>query len=231
MSTYTNNSNNNVKVIEAESFNERLERMYSYFDKLPTFVERGKYSNHDPRNNIQAVITRPEGSYYVKEWTFGHNVVTNDGDRFYSKKVTGEAQDANIGNTHIQLANPTTQNPVLKTHTWDNFDSAVAGNGAAGTGAAITASIKAFATADSLYPRVDDPDGDNNASNKDRTITYRISYTTTDFNATGIKNGAIFGTGSPTTSTKLITHFQITSFDKTSSDTLKVYVNHFMSGV
>jgi len=39
------------------------------------------------------------------------------------------------------------------------------------------------------------------------------------------------GAGSPGNTTKLLTHFSITSFNKTASDTLKIFVNHTFNGV
>jgi len=223
------NNNQVVRIVEAETFNSRLDRLFSYFDKLPTFIEKGKYNNKDPRNNVQAIITRPEGNYFVKEWYFGHNIVTIDGNTYYAKKAAGAtpATNENFLTGRFQLSNPTTQNPPLNTHTWDNFDSAVAGNNAAGTGAAIATSIKTYFTG---YPlQGTDADADNTGDGA--TVTaYSAQWTTTDFNATGIKNGAIHDNASPVNATKLLTHFAITSFDKTASDTLKMFVNHTFLG-
>ena len=90
----------------------------------------------------------------------------------------------------------------------------------------VTASRKAF---DSNYPKTNDGDSDNTGSGTD-IATYLTSWTTANFNATGIKGGCIHENASPVNATKILTHFTISSFDKTSSDTLKVFVNHTMNG-
>lgn len=221
-------NNSIVHVYDSETFDERVEKQLSYFDHLPRSAGRNKPLDWNPQNNVCAVITRPEGNGFVKLWYPGANTVTNDGDIYYAKKAAGEtpAANENFLQGRLQLANPTTQNPPLKAHTWDNLDSAVAGNNAAGTGAAIATSIK---TLTATYPKTNDADSDNTGAGTNKT-TYLYSYTTTDFNATGIKNGGIHDNASPVTATKLLTHFAITSFDKTSSDTLKLFVNHSFVG-
>ena len=55
---------------------------------------------------------------------------------------------------------------------------------------------------------------------------------TSDFSANAIIGGCIHvGGASPATSSKLLTHFDLTSFNKTTSDTLKIFVNHTFNGV
>ena len=62
--------------------------------------------------------------------------------------------------------------------------------------------------------------------------TWRTSWTTGDFNSNAIIGGCIHvGGASPASGTKLLTHFSITSFNKTASDTLKIFVNHTFNGV
>ena len=39
------------------------------------------------------------------------------------------------------------------------------------------------------------------------------------------------GGASPASGTKVLSHFSITSFNKTASDTLKIFVNHTFNGV
>ena len=84
---------------------------------------------------------------------------------------------------------------------------------------------------DSTYPKVNDGDSDNTGSGTD-IATWRTSWTTGDFNSNAIIGGCIHvGAGSPASGTKLLTHFSITSFNKTASDTLKIFVNHTFNGV
>ena len=116
------------------------------------------------------------------------------------------------------MQNPGIQDTPAKTDTYGNVTTPIA------------ASLKAFvATPD--YPLTNDADGDNTGAGVD-VATYLVSYTTGDFNANGINGGAILNDlTTPATSAKLLTHFSITAFNKTASDTLKVFVNHTMNGV
>ena len=92
----------------------------------------------------------------------------------------------------------------------------------------ITASRK---VKDSGYPKTNDSDSDNTGAGTD-IVTWRTSWTTSDFNATAIIGGCFHvGGASPGSSDKLLTHYSITSFNKTASDTLKIFVNHTFNGV
>jgi hypothetical protein len=202
-------------VIEAESYQQRLERLHSYFDHLPVFDERGKYANNDPRNNVQAVRTKPEGRHLVKEWFYGKNIVTNDGDIYYALKAVGGTPATNenflTGRFELRTGSVT----PAKGNTYTNVTTPISG------------SRQVY---DGTYPKVSDGDTDNTAATAD-TATYRVSYTTGAFNATGILGGAIHDNASPVSATKLLTHFSFAaSFDKTASDTLKVFVNHLFDG-
>ena len=73
-----------------------------------------------------------------------------------------------------------------------------------------------------------DSDGDNTGSGVD-IVSWRYSYLTTEGNVSGIIEGAIVD--DDTTPTGALTHFLFAaSFNKTSSDTLKVFVNHEFAG-
>ena len=87
------------------------------------------------------------------------------------------------------------------------------------------------AAIDNNYPKTNDGDSDNTGAGTD-IVTWRTSWTTGDFNANAIIGGCIHvGAASPASGTKLLSHFSITSFNKTSSDTLKIFVNHTFNGV
>jgi hypothetical protein len=206
-----------MQVVEAESVNSRIESQLSYFDKLPKFVSRGKYANWNPKNNIVVVRGRPEGSYQLKEWFFGANIVTDDGDIYYAKKAAGESPgtNENFGAGRFQLRNGSAVTPA-KADTWTQFTTP------------ITGSLVVF---DGTYPKTNDTgDADNTGDTVD-TVSYRASWTTGAFNATGIIGGCILDHNVPATGDKLLTHFVISTFDKTASDTLKMFVNHRMNGV
>lgn len=199
----------------------QLEHFQSWKDHMPKYISRHK--GYDPdKTNVVAVIGRPEVSPsgvedLIKEWYYGPNIVTNDGDIYYAQKAVGEtpATNENFLAGRYELQNPATQDTPAKTDTYGNVTTP------------ITASRKVY---DSTYPKRNDNDTDNTGAGVD-IVTYRTSWTTGDFTANGINGGAIHDNASPVAGTKLLTHFTISSFNKTSSDTLKFFVNHTMNGV
>ena len=151
-----------------------------------------------------------------KSWHYGANLVTNDGDVYYAVKAQaqtalGSNEDFGSGRLELRTGSAT----PAKADTYSTVTTPV------------TASRKVF---DSNYPTTNDTDSDNTGAGLD-VVTYLTSWTTTDFNATGIIGGAIHDNATPVAGSKLLTHFSIASFDKTASDTLKVFVNHTMNGV
>lgn len=206
-----------TKIINADTYDQRLERLQSYFDHVPTFISRGKYSNKDPRNNIVIVRSRPEGrNTVVKQWTFGHNLVTNDGDIFYATKAVGgtPAANENFMAGRMELQNPGSAPTPAKADTYTSFATTIA------------ASRKAL---DATYPKINDGDTDNTGAAVDA-ASYRVSWTN-EFSGTGINGGCIHDNASPVGATKLLTHWVMTAFTKNTNDSLKVFVNHVMNGV
>lgn len=210
-----------TREVHAQSPQERLEMLLSYFDHQPTFVSRGKYANNDPRNNVVFVRGFDEGSYHVKEWSFGHNGITTHGRQYYATLDVGGSPSP--GATHLQLANPATQNaiafPAVLDDTWGVFDNP--------DGAAIAGSITTFTSG---YPRTSDPDAENTGAGAE-VVSYQAAYGQGGWSAdpTTVKNGCIMGTASPVTSTPLICHFATPTTAgvlKASNDTLKAIVNH-----
>ena len=57
-------------------------------------------------------------------------------------------------------------------------------------------------------------------------VSYSVDYTTGDFNDTDIEQGVIHDDVTPVDATLILAHFSFTSFAKSASDTLKVFVNH-----
>jgi len=86
------------------------------------------------------------------------------------------------------------------------------------------------------YPRVDDPDPDNTGAGSDVT-SWQFNWSAASFNATNISDGWITVTGAAA-SEPILNHFDegtsgagfAAVFDKTSSDTLKMIVNHTLLG-
>lgn len=148
---------------------------------------------------------------------YGKNIITTDGNKFYAQKA---AEDSSItsdfagasGRMELRTGSATPANTDTYTHVTTP----------------VTTSRKIITSG---YPMTADTDTDNTGSGA-TVVTWVTSWTTSDFNATGIIGGCIhIGAASPVSGTKLLTHFSISSFDKTSSDTLKVFVNHTFLGV
>lgn len=220
-----------MKVLQiAESWPEREARLLQKEDFAKFIDEALAHPNRFPngfdplKSNVIAVLSKPEINQtskarqeIIKEWRYGANIVTNDGDIFYAQQAVTETPAANedFEAGRMELQNPGIQDSTAKTDTYAQVTTP------------ITASRKTFTA---TYPKRNDGDTDNTGAGVD-VATYLTSYTTGDFNATGINGGAIHDNASPTGSTKLLTHFLITSFAKTASDTLKMFVNHTMNGV
>ena len=199
------------------SFDERTEKFLSWKDHCPNFFSRGV--ELDPEQNICVVKSTYDGVDLIgKDWIYGANLVTNDGDKYYAKQACTEAQASNedFEAGRMELNNPSGADTPAKGDAYQHVLTPV------------TASRKVF-VASPNYPLTNDGDSDNTGAGVD-IVTYLNSWTTSDFNATGIKGGCIHDKASPVSGTKILTHFTISSFDKTSSDTLKVFVNHTMNG-
>ena len=81
---------------------------------------------------------------------------------------------------------------------------------------------------DATYPLVNDADGDNSGAGVD-IITYRVSFTTAEVN--GSIDEVILTNPSAGASEPVIMFADGLSVVKSSSDTLKVFVNHELLGV
>lgn len=142
----------------------------------------------------------------------GMNIVTNDGDVYYAQSICAETPTDDFDGGSSGLRQGSAATTPTKTDTdVTTFLS--------GTGLAL----------DGTYEQTNDSDGDNTGAGTD-IVTWRYSYGTGDGNANGIAEGAIVD--DITTPTAALTHFlYAASFNKTSSDTLKVFVNHTVNGV
>lgn len=231
-------------IIELESPKNRLERFLSFSDKRPNYIKRNILNALG--SNAIAVVNSPDyereeilkhsifGGNMMKvtdqflkkcQRIYGHNEVTNDGEIGYAQQAATETPAANedffrtaLSNT--QLANPAAQNSIAATDTWAQFDLAAD---------AIAGSAKIF---DAAFPKRNDGDADNTGAGVD-IVSFLTSYTTGDFNDGGvtIKNFALLDDLTPADPDLLLTHGQITAFNKTASDTLKFFVNHEMRRV
>lgn len=197
---------------------EHYRRTYPQY-WLDMLVERVR---RDVRNQRQDAILRFGQILAVKRHVGldlemvvpGLNIVTNNGDLYYAQMASGETPASTIdydgSNGGLRLGSGSTS-PTKSSNDVTTFLS--------GTGHAL----------DSGYEKTNDNDADNTGATTD-TVTWRFSYTTAEGNVSGINEGAIVD--NRTTPTTALTHFLFAaSFAKTSSDTLKVFVNHLANGV
>ena len=183
----------------------------------------------DPKNNICVVKTDIQGN---KEWFYGANIVTNDGDIYYAKKACAETPSSNenfaavasgAGATCI-LQNPSSANSLAKTDAYGQVTNPI-----------VTTGAQKDCT--SAYPKTNDGDSDNTGAGVD-VVTYKFSWTTSQIDTSSgnaITGGCIVDKAATLGgSVKILTHWNFSSpasFHKTSTDTLTLYVNHTMNGV
>lgn len=193
---------------------EAKEQFLSWKDKQPHFLKRN--SQYDPRNNIVAVLGKKEGKSIVPKWIFGKNIVTNDGDIYYAKKSAGETPATNENFIQGRMELRTGAATPAKGDTYTNVTTPV------------TASRE---TISATYPKTNDTGDADNTGDAIDAVSYQHDWTAASFSATAIIGGCIHDNASPVGATKLLTHFDITSFNKTTSDTLKIFTNHTVNGV
>lgn len=167
----------------------------------------GVLTSHDERGRVAARRLIPAS-----------NIVTDEGDQFYAELLergfAGAATPAPT-RTFNRLALISARTAVwAKTGAASQY-----GNGT------IVGAAKAF---DATYPLQNDTDTDN-ADRAVDVLSYRVSFTTAEVNGT-IVGGMIHDSSLTVATSPLLSGFDITSFTKTSSDTLKFFVNHNVTG-
>ena len=166
--------------------------------------------------DLNICIMRENSETGKKTWLYGKNIVTNDGDLYYAQQAVETTPTSDFGGSDGRMELRTGSATPAKGHVYSDVTTPV------------TASRKAI---DAGYPKVSDGDSDNTGSGAD-IVTWRTSWTTSDFNSNAIIGGCIHvGGASPASGAKVLSHFSITSFNKTASDTLKIFVNHTFNGV
>ena len=140
----------------------------------------------------------------------GINIVTDDGDTYYAQMAGGETPTNDFSAGGLRLGSDATS-PTKSDTDVTTF--------LATSGHAL----------DATYEKTNDGDSDNTGAGVD-ILTWRFSYLTSEGNVSAIEEGAIVD--NITTPTVALTHFLFAAtFSKTSSDTLKVFVNHTFTGV
>ena len=181
-----------------------------------TLTESNKPVGIQINPDLNICIVKENINTGKKSWLYAKNIVTNDGDLFYAQQAVGETPTSDFDGSNGRMELRTGSATPAKGNVYSDVTTPV------------TASRKAL---DSNYPKTNDGDSDNTGAGTD-IVTWRTSGTTSDFNANAIIGGCIHvGGASPASGTKVLSHFSITSFNKTSSDTLKIFVNHTFNGV
>lgn len=153
--------------------------------------------------NVIAVLNSLDKSIFI----IGKNLITDAGDQYYAEGAVGNPSWTVNG---MRLGTGTTT--PSKTDT----DVSIF---LSGSGKAI----------DSGYPKTNDNDTDNTGAGI-KVVSWRVSYGTNEANGNNISEGAIVD--NILLPTKALCHFLFSQpFNKTSSDTLKIFVNHTFNGV
>jgi len=142
------------------------------------------------------------------------NIVTNDGDLHYAERGAAETPTEF---TAAAMEYGTAGDAPAKTSDRSNLTTKTSG------------SLKAI---DGTYPMTDDSDGDNTGSGTD-IVSWRVSYGTSEGNDTAIDRVIItnYVGGTPAADENCLMYATFAaSFNKTSSDTLKVFINHEFTG-
>ena len=190
-------------------------------ESFQTWADSTRYLSEQSRaDNVVRVLSFPEvspsGSIdMIKEFDYTHNLVTNDGEIYYAKMGAGEtpSTDENFENGRFEMG--TTAYTEAETDTFTNFD--VSGS------SKISGSNQVFTAG---YPKTNDTGDADNTGDAVDAVSYAVNYSASAWNDTDVEQGCIHDKASPVSATKLLSVFSFTSFAKTSSDTLKVFVNH-----
>ena len=163
--------------------------------------------------NVIVVLEKTDGS---KEIYFYENVniVTTAGDIYYAERASGRSVDELTYDFNTMVLGNGTQPTWGKNSTYSNLGGPIAG------------SVKLVSSG---YPKTNDTDPDNTGGGLD-VVTWKFEWAKADFAATGI-NQAVITISSPTSGSPILTGFNMTAFDKTSNDTLTIFVNHAFEGV
>jgi hypothetical protein len=184
--------------------------------ELSDTVESSQPIGNQINPDLNICIVKQNMETGEKTWLHAKNIVTNDGDLFYAQQSVGETPTSDFDGASGRMELRTGSATPAKGDTYTSVTTPV------------TASRKII---DATYPMTNDSDGDNTGSGTD-IVTWLTSWTTGDFSENAIIGGCIHvGAASPVGGTKVLSHFSITSFNKTASDTLKIFVNHTFNGV
>ena len=190
-------------------------------ESFESWADSTRYLSEQSRaDNVVRVLSFPEvspsGSIdMIKEFDYTHNLVTNDGEIYYAKKGAGETPATNEAFSAGRFEMGTTAYTEAETDAFTNFD--------VSTTSKISGSRQTFTAG---YPKTNDTADTDNTGDATDAVSYAVNYSASAWNDTDVEQGCIHDNSSPVSATKLLSVFSFTSFAKTSSDTLKVFVNH-----
>lgn len=165
-----------------------------------------------PHSNVAGNIVAVLEDIYTKEKRIFKipNIVTDAGDLYYAQLGASESTTNAFGIMELGSAGAAPG----KTSNRSNITTKIA------------TSQKAF---DGTYPKTNDGDADNTGAGTD-VVSYLVSYAAGEANDAAIDRVFITNV-TPGASEPLLMYAALTAFEKTSSDTLKMFVNHTMLGV
>jgi hypothetical protein len=190
-------------------------------ESFESWADSTRYLSEQSRaDNVVRVLSFPEVSPsgnvdMIKEFDYTHNLVTNDGEIFYAKQGAGETPATNENFASGRFEMGTTAYTEAEGDTFTNFD--------VGGSSKISGSRQTFTSG---YPKTNDTGDSDNTGDAVDAVSYAVNYAAAAWSDTDVEQGCIHDNASPVSATKLLSVFSFTSFAKTSSDTLKVFVNH-----
>ena len=208
---------------ESWKINNRINEARS--ESFESWADKTRYLSEQARSdNVVRELSFPEISpsgkqEMIKEFDYTHNLVTNDGEIYYAKMGAGETPASNedfggtgSGTGYFEMG--TTAYTEAEGDTYAEFS--------AGS-SAISNSRQTFTSG---YPKTNDTGDADNTGDATDAVSYAVNYSASSWNDSDVEQGCIHDNSSPVSATKLLSVFSFTSFAKTSSDTLKVFVNH-----
>ena len=155
------------------------------------------------KGKVVVVLEGPEKGRRVYETK---NIITTAGDVFYAQMGAGESPTNAFANLHLgSTATPST--------------------GKASNYGSITPIADTEKAPSVGYPQTNDTDADNTGGGTNQ-VTYKYAYGKADFNHAAITEGIIKVAAGAGTD-PVLCHFEFAAaFEKTSNDTLSVFVNH-----
>jgi hypothetical protein len=158
--------------------------------------------------NVLAVLTDEKTG--KKKWIHGANIVTVFGNRFYALAPTGNS---------ASIATPLGIMLGIGSTAVSNTDSVI-----------MTSFASCFGSLTAGYPKNSDADVDNTGSGSN-IVTWAVTFVAAGISQVGIRELCLCSVSNVTPNTILNRALFSAAFDKTTSDTLKVFINHTMLGV